>query len=144
MIKFCHIAPTKYLSTLTSSNGAHLLLAHLIEEDGDYLRYYQDLDDGKPRILDNSAFELFKQKRDMYSIDRLIELGSLVGADCIVMPDHPNERGEKTIDAARESIYVLRSEGFKTFFVPQSMEGDLDDYLRTFRWAIEKDRKRVV
>lgn len=137
MIKFCHIAPTQYLSRLTSSNGAHLLLAHLIEGSQDYLRYYQALDDGKPRILDNSAFELFKQGRDMYSIDRLMELAALVDADYIVMPDYPNEPGQKTVDAAEESIGAIRSEGFKAFFVPQSKERDLKDYLKTFEWGLQ-------
>jgi len=144
MIKFCHIAPTQYIERLSKNSGAHLLLAHLVDAGGYYLRYYQDLKDGKPKILDNSAFELFQRGDDMYSIEHLVELAKLVDADYVVMPDYPNEVGQKTIDTAIRSIEVLNSAGFKTFFVPQSKCRDLEDYLNTFEWALRNKQIDLI
>jgi hypothetical protein len=138
MVKFCHIAPTKFLY-LTASNQAHLLLAHLVESDPAYRNYYQNLDDGKVKILDNSAFEMYKQGKPMYPSNKLIRMGKAVGADYVVMSDYPNEPGSKTIRAAKQLAPEFREAGFKTFFVPQSEIGDLDDYVQTFEWALESD-----
>jgi hypothetical protein len=46
-IKFCHIAPTPHLS-LTESQSHHLLLAHLIEDDGIYREFYKTLKSTPP------------------------------------------------------------------------------------------------
>jgi len=62
-IKFCHIAPIKYLDLYTRSNGTHLLLAHLVEESPAYSNYYAGLADGKYKILDNSAFEMLSRAK---------------------------------------------------------------------------------
>lgn len=138
MINFCHIAPTKYLF-LTHTNGAHLLLAHLVENDPAYREYYSNLNDGKVKILDNSAFEMYKQGKPMYPSHKLIEMGKRVNADYIVMSDYPNEYGAVTIEAAKQLAPLFKQEGFKTFFVPQSRIGDLADYVNTFEWAINSD-----
>ena len=136
MVDFCHIAPTRHLSTFVNNQSHHLLLAHLVEEDKEYLRFYRS---GRTvadtYILDNSAFEMYKQGREMYPSDKLIEMGKLVGADYIVMSDYPNEPGSKTIKAAEQLAPEFRKAGFKTFFVPQSVIGDIEDYIATFAWA---------
>jgi hypothetical protein len=136
MVDFCHIAPTRLLPTFVNTQSHHLLLAHLVEEDREYTRFYQsgrNLAD--TYILDNSAFEMYKQGRDMYPSEKLIEMGKAVGADYIVMSDYPNEPGSKTIKAAEQLAPEFRKAGFKTFFVPQSEIGDIEDYIATFAWA---------
>ena len=136
MVDFCHIAPTRLLPTFVNNQSHHLLLAHLVEEDREYTRFYQsgrNLAD--TYILDNSAFEMYKQGRDMYPSEKLIEMGKAVGADYIVMSDYPNEPGSKTIKAAEQLAPEFRKAGFKTFFVPQSEIGDIEDYIATFAWA---------
>lgn len=135
-INFCHISPTAYLSEFTKSNGAHLLLAHLVEQDPVYADYYANLDDGKVKIMDNSAFEMFKQGRPMYDSSKLIEMGRRCKADVIVMSDYPKENWVKTVDAAANMIPELKDAGFGTFYVPQSELGDLNGTLKSFDWAL--------
>lgn len=136
MVDFCHIAPTRLLPTFVNTQTHHLLLAHLVEEDREYTRFYQSGRNlANTYILDNSAFEMYKQGRDMYPWEKLIEMGKAVGADYIVMSDYPNEPGSKTIKAAERLAPEFRKAGFKTFFVPQSEIGDIEDYIATFAWA---------
>lgn len=136
MVNFAHISPTKHLNDFCSLQSHHLLLAHLVEEDKEYTRFYRsgrNLAD--TYILDNSAFEMYKQGREMYPSDKLIEMGKAVGADYIVMSDYPNEPGSKTIKAAERLAPKFREASFGTFFVPQSEIGDIEDYIATFAWA---------
>lgn len=137
MVNFCHIAPTEHLTDFCSQQTHHLLLAHLIEEDEQYTNWYKTrrFSEGWTYILDNSAFEMYKQGRPMYPSDKLIEMANRVGADYLVMSDYPNEPGKKTIDAAIELAPKFREAGFGTFFVPQSVIGDMEDYIATFAWA---------
>ena len=136
-IKFCHITPTHFLDAFTKNNGAHLLLAHLVEQDQTYANYYANLNDGKVKIMDNSAFEMFKQGRPMYDSSKLVEMGKKCKADVIVMSDYPKEHWSKTVSAANALIPELKAEGFGTFFVPQGEFGDLNGVLQSFEWAIE-------
>lgn len=136
MVDFCHIAPTRHLSTFVNNQTHHLLLAHLVEEDKEYTRFYRSGRNlAETYILDNSAFEMYKQGREMYPSDKLIEMGKAVGADYIVMSDYPNEPGSKTIKAAERLAPLFREARFGTFFVPQSEIGDIEDYIATFAWA---------
>lgn len=135
-INFCHIAPTARLADATDTNGAHLLLAHLIETDPEYTAYYANLNDGKVKIMDNSAFEMFKQGREMYPSDKLIEMGNRVKADVVVMSDYPKRPWEITRDKAIEMIPQLKDAGFGTFYVPQSNLGDIGGLLNSFEWAL--------
>lgn len=135
-INFCHISPTKYLADFTQRNGAHLLLAHLVEQDEGYASFYANLDDGKVKIMDNSAFEMFKQGRPMYDSSKLIEMGRKCKADVIVMSDYPKEPWIKTVDAAHDMIPRLKEAGFGTFFVPQGEYKDLNGVLKSFDWAL--------
>ena len=135
-MKFCHISPTAHLSDFCEQQTHHLLLAHLIESDPEYTQWYASRKSSKNvYIMDNSAFEMYKQGREMYPMENLIEMGTRVGADYIVMSDYPNEPGKKTIEAAELLGPKLKERGFGTFFVPQSVIGDIEDYIATFAWA---------
>lgn len=138
-IDFCHISPTSYLQTFCSNRPFHLTLAHLIEVDDTYTEFYVK---EKSRIdctiiMDNSAFEMYKQGREMYPSGKLIEMAAKIDADYIVMSDYPGQPSEVTIDKAIEMAPELKGAGFGTFFVPQSQEGDLEDYISAFEWAAE-------
>ena len=141
MTDFCHITPTAYLDLFATGRSHHLVLAHLIEEDEDYANYYANL----PRcndtviIMDNSAFEMYKQGKPMYPSDKLIEMGKKVGADYIVMSDYPGEPAQKTIDAAKKLAPIFQDAGFGTFFVPQAEIGDEESVIEAFRWASTAD-----
>ncbi len=139
LINFCHISPTAYLNKYTKTNGAHLLLAHLVEEDPEYRDYYANLSDGKYKIMDNSAFEMFKLGRPMYESSKLIEMGKACGAQCIVLSDYPKEHSSKTVEAAKRLIPEFKAEGFDTFFVPQSELGDMTDLVNAIEWALHND-----
>jgi hypothetical protein len=136
MINFCHITPVPHLN-LVNKRPVHLVLAHLVEQDDSYTNFYLEQ---KERyecqiILDNSAFEMFKQGKPMYPSDKLIQMGKKINADYIVLSDYPGEPGEKTIEAAKTLAPLFQDAGFKTFFVPQSKVGDVDDCIECFRWA---------
>lgn len=143
-INFAHISPTEYLSDYTITNGAHLLLAHLVETDEAYASYYRHLNDGKMKILDNSGFEMFKQGRPMYPSDKLIEMGQKCNADIIVMSDYPGEHVDKTIRAAEVMGPELLAEGFGAFFVPQCEEGKLDQLLTGIEWAMDQEHIDLI
>lgn len=138
MTNFCHISPTPHLNDFAAGRKSHLVLAHLIEEDRVYTSWYEhekttNLD--TVIIMDNGGFEMYKQGRPMYPSENLIEMGTRVKADYVVMSDYPGESGQKTINKAIEMAPELRAAGFRTFFVPQSVIGDLDDLVEGFRWA---------
>lgn len=136
MIDFCHISPTAYLPAFTRTNGSHLILAHLVESDETYRNFYANLDDGCFKIMDNSAFEMYKQGRPMYPTSKLLEMGKACKADMIVLSDYPGEPGQKTIDAAKKTAKKYKDAGFQTFFVPQSEVGNFDDYMGCMDWAL--------
>lgn len=136
MVDFCHIASTPLLQTFVSHQTHHLLLAHLVEDDEKYTDFYRRCrSTSKVYILDNSAFEMYKQGREMYPSDKLIDMGKRIGANYIVMSDYPGEKGSKTIKAAEQLAPKFREARFGTFFVPQSEIGDIEDYIATFAWA---------
>lgn len=143
-INFCHISPTKYLSEFTAKNGAHLILAHLVESDPTYRDFYANLDDGKYKIMDNSAFEMFKLGREMYESDKLIDMAKACNADCVVMSDYPKEHSSRTKYKAEAMIPQLKDAGLDTFFCPQSQLGDIDDLLGAFEWALGNDQIDLI
>ena len=142
-IKFCHISPTAFLK-YTKSNGAHLILAHLVEEDEEYRNYYRDLKDRAYKIMDNSAFEMFKLGRPMYDESKLLEMGKQCKADCIVMSDYPKQPYRVTVEAAQRLAPIFKEEGFDTFFVPQSELGDMDGLLRSIEWGLNSPNIDII
>lgn len=135
-VNFCHITPTHYLKDYAGLGGAHLILAHLVEADKEYRDYYANLEDGKYKIMDNSAFEMHTQGKPLYESSKLVEMGKLCKADCIVMSDYPREKASKTIQKAKTMIPELKDAGFDTFFCPQSEPGDVEDLLDAFEWGL--------
>ena len=141
--QYCNISPTPHLHDFTNGRPIHLTLAHLVETDPEYVRFYNEQKqkyDCKI-IMDNSAFEMYKQNRDMYPSEKLIEMGKTIDADWVVMSDYPGEPAQKTIDKAIEMAPELLDAGFQTFFVPQGKVGDVEDLLMAFEWAADNPWK---
>jgi len=133
VIDFCHIAPTKHLD-LVKGRPAHLVLAHLIEEDEKYVDFYKE--ETGTIIMDNSAFEMYKQGKPMLSSDKLIDLANKLGnVDYIVMTDYPDEPFMKTVNAAKKLAPEFKAAGYGTFFCPQANIGDLESLIKSFVWA---------
>jgi len=141
MTEMCHITPTAYLDLFASGRTHHLVLAHLVEEDEQYAKWYAETPRcyGSQVIMDNSAFEMTKQGKPMYPSDKLLEMGKKVKADYIVMSDYPGEPANKTIEAAQRLAPIFHEAGFGTFFVPQAEVGNVEGVLESFMWAAEAD-----
>lgn len=129
--EFCFITPIKYLKYATESS-THLVLAHLVDTNDEYAQFYKERSEAGDFIMcDNSAYEL----KEPYKPEKLIEIGNKCGAHAIVLPDYPFQPGSVTISAAKEFIPIFKEAGFKTFFVPQSKRGDLDDWIDCYSYA---------
>lgn len=137
-VEFCHIAPIKHLD-LVEARPVHLVLAHLVEQDETYCNFYLEQKEkfGCTIILDNSAFEMYKQGKPMYPSDKLISMATLIKADYIVMSDYPAEHADKTIQQAIELAPLIHDAGFKTFFCPQSEIGQVKQLVNGYRWAAQ-------
>jgi len=143
-MEFCHIGPSPMMDKVIQNNrNTYLTLAHIIEEGNeDYINFYlgerreAELE-GKTftNIMDNSAFELYKAQQPMFQPDKLVDLATKIQATHIVLPDTPAHPSMVTIDDARRYAPVFKEAGFKTFFVPQSDIGDLEDLITSFAWA---------
>ena len=136
-IDFCHIMPTAFLHKWASKYNTQLVLAHLVEQDEIYTNFFAKYN--KTKIMDNSAFEMFKTGQPMYPADKLIEMGHRVNADYIVMSDYPDEDPKKTVAAAEELAPRLRANDFGTFFCPQAKVGDLEGLISSFEWAASSE-----
>lgn len=141
MTEFAHISPTQYLDIFAADRPFHLLLAHLVEQDKQYRHWYGNMnrDADTTVILDNSAFEMYKQGKPMYEQDKLLDMGFAVGANYIVMSDYPGEPAVKTIDAAKDLAPKFKEFGFGTFFVPQAEVGNINGVLAAFEWAAQAE-----
>ena len=148
MTDFCHITPTRYLDMFATGRSFHLTLAHLVEQDPTYAEFYKNLGQwswmcqGSTNIMDNSAFEMYKEGKPMYSTDKLIPMAQSCGADYVVMSDYPNELGVATQEAAYDMAPELSKAKLGNFFVPQSKIGDLDDLIKGFEWAANVNDKQ--
>lgn len=132
--KFCVIAPTAYLEQYATQSDVHLCLAHLVDKDAVYASFYKRMAErGDLVIMDNSAYELLTP----YSPGKLIELGRKCGAGTVVLPDYPFKSSSLTVDAAKEFIPQFKDAGFGTFFVPQSLKGDVESWIESYEWASE-------
>lgn len=139
MASFCHIAPIPHLDLIKGSAN-HLALAHLVEESDEYSSFYlKEKLNGSNIILDNSAFEMYKQGKPMYDTSKLVLMADRIKADYVVMSDYPNDYSHTTISAAKEIAPTLKELGFGTFFCPQSKIGDKGDLYNCFEWAADSD-----
>jgi len=144
-MRFCHITPIDHLD-LVKGRNAHLTLAHIVsgmegtpEQVDAYNSFYQEekalAGPEYLNIMDNSAFELYKNKMPMFNPSELLNLAKKVHATHIVLPDHPAHPSMVTIDDAKRYAPIFKEAGFGTFFVPQSDIGDLEDLITAFAWA---------
>lgn len=144
-MRFCHITPIDHLD-LVKGRNAHLTLAHIVsgmegtpEQVDAYNSFYQEekalAGPEYLNIMDNSAFELYKNKMPMFNPSELLTLAKKVHATHIVLPDHPAHPSMVTIDDAKRYAPIFKEAGFGTFFVPQSDIGDLEDLITAFAWA---------
>ena len=147
-MKFCHITPVDHLD-LVKGRESHLTLAHIVdgmegseEQVKKYIEFYKNEKKNAEmnetpylNIMDNSAFELYKNQMPMFDPEKLLELAKKVDATHIVLPDHPAHPSMVTIDDARRYAPIFKQAGFGTFFVPQSDVGDLEDLCTAFAWA---------
>lgn len=143
-MKFCHIAPTELVSIAASHSSCFLTLAHLIEKDPAYVDAFTtayntagERQKDIVRIMDNSAFEYYKEHGPGYIFDpsKLMDQASKVDADYIVLPDYPGEHSSKTVEVGTEFAKLFKTNHWGTFFVPQSKPGDLEDYIQAVKWA---------
>lgn len=146
VMKFCHIAPTQWISLASQYSDCFLSLAHLVESDDDYvLNMHAGCVNAEHagteivKIMDNSGFEYYKEHGAGYVFDphKLIDLGTKISAQYIVLPDYPAQEGRVTINAARKYAPMFKNRGFGTFFCPQSEIGKRSQYLEAIRWAAE-------
>ena len=147
-MKFCHITPIDHLD-LVKGRSSHLTLAHIAsgmegspEQISTYCKFYEkekkDAElDNRPyiNIMDNSAFELYKNQMPMFNPAELLDLAEMLHATHIVLPDHPAHPSMVGIDDAKMYAPQFKEAGYKTFFVPQSDIGDLEDLITSFGWA---------
>lgn len=136
MTQFCHIAPIEFLD-LVEDHKTHLTLAHLIDTSDEYTTFYKKLKthNDVTVIMDNSAFEMYKQGKPMLTPMKVLEMAALIKADYVVMSDYPAEHSSKTIQAAIDLAPFFRRQGYGTFFCPQSKVGDKEDLISAFNWA---------
>ena len=132
----CYISPISYLDAFASPNpegtNRHLVLAHLVDHNPNYASYYKRRSDmGEYIMMDNSSYEL----HEPYNPSDLLRLAKLCGADAIVLPDYPFQPASKTIDAAYKFVDPFKDAGYHTFFVPQNMPGDYEDWVMAYTWA---------
>lgn len=138
-MNFSHISPT-YNLPHTADRPFYLTLAHLMEKDKRYVDFHVSMKKNNESliIMDNSGFEMYKQGREYLNPDQLIDLGTKIHADYIVMTDFPAQESEKTHEMASYLAPKLKNAGFGTFFCPQSKVGDFEDLIGSFiRAAID-------
>jgi len=136
---FCHISPVNYLH-LTKGRDVHLTLAHLIDENPEYVEFYKkEKANGSTIIMDNSAFEFTQQGKGYMSGKDILEYAKRINADYAVMTDYPGEESGKTIEAAKEQSELFHKAGIKTFFVPQGLKNNRKDYIECFKWATDNE-----
>ena len=135
-MKFCHIAPVPHLD-IVKDQQTHLTLAHIAAENVEYCEFYKEIgkNPGTVNIMDNSGFEMFKAGMPNFPPEELVGLAKKVDADYIVIPDYPDHPSMVGIDDARRYAPIFKEEGFGTFFVPQSVKGDLEDLILSFAFA---------
>ena len=136
---FCQIVPKK-LVPFVETRARHLVLAHLVENDPQYVNLYKEIKQTHPGviyIMDNSEYERYKAGEPPYDSDKLIAMGKRIQADYIVLSDYPKQDWKVTRDKAIELIPKFKAAGFKTFYVPQSEFGDIAGWAASVKWALD-------
>lgn len=144
-MEFCQIVPKK-LVPFVANRPRHLVLAHLVESDQEYVDAYRKLKEETncTLILDNSMFEYFKKGEPALDSSKLIDLSRKINADYIVLSDYPKQPWTVTRDKALEMIPEIKNAGFKTFYVPQSEFGDIEGWAASVKWALDNPRIDLI
>lgn len=127
-MKLCIISPTSGLQKYaTQSEGVHLALIHLVEEDAEYRRFYLERSlAGDKIILDNGAFEFGMP----CSPDRMLMAADKIKAHVLVAPDFPGQDYQKTIDSTMAFCEILKHDDYAVMGCPQSEVGDVEGWLK--------------
>lgn len=126
------ITPTAYLEQYATQSHFHLVLAHLVDKDDTYAKFYAKMSDrGDYIICDNGAFEL----GESYDPEKLINLAHKCKANAIVLPDYPAQHSNTTIMAAMKYGPKVKEAGFDVFFCPQSEIGDWTGWKDAYIWG---------
>lgn len=133
-MKFAHIAPFYTMQEAHEASGINMTLAHLVAQYPQYVDFYKQ--SPLETIMDNGAFELGQS----YDPEKLISLGKSINANILVAPDYPGKSSRVTRRAFESFQQALfdsgEMENFKVMYVPQSMVGDVDDYIEEVIWAL--------
>jgi len=99
------ITPVKYLKDFATKSTYHLVLAHMVEKNEEYRKFYYGRSElGDYITLDNSSYELGD---DVYTPKQLIEFGEAVGATEIMAPETYAD-AQSTIDKVEHFISQMR------------------------------------
>lgn len=137
------------LDKLVPNRPFFLTLAHLVESDPHYWNFFRDVrarfgEHATLNIMDNSGFEMYKLHQPYYQADRLVELGRLVQADYIVLPDYPGQASKKTIESAEQYAPVFKKAGFGAFFAPQAPGPDKQLFDVNLDSSQDRDQRTVA
>jgi len=118
------------LRDVTYWSSTHLALAHLVLSNPSYTKAYREASErGCYIYLDNGAFE----EGVPLGANDILRAAEMIKADCLVAPDFPGERGEKTLLSTEDFLEFLEKEGLRTHYdvmaVPHSEAGDYDDFI---------------
>ena len=136
MIRFAYISPPETMKQAMSKSSIHLALAHINNDC--YIQNFAERIDCKKLILDNGAYENGKP----LDVKTLLIKGKEFKANTIVLPDYPGGEAEENIKKQLKNYDKIKGEGFNVMFVPQSIRGDIEGYLKcfkTFDYYADKD-----
>jgi len=126
MIKFAFISPIGFQEEAMKESDIHLALAHI--KNKTYIEMFANREDNKLLILDNGAYENGKPIDDF----ELLDLGAEFKADILVAPDYPGELWSENVRKQLAFYDLAKQAGFDVMFVPHSIKGDLDGYMRAY------------
>jgi hypothetical protein len=114
MIKFAPIVPTAFIGRVPDQKF-HLLLAHIVEQDPQYLtRYLQLRLEGHYLLLDNGAYEFGG------SVDpnKLLAMARKVCASGVFLPDVRFDM-KRTLTGVERALPFFKGSSFDLYGVPQ-------------------------
>lgn len=135
-MKAATIVPVEYLD-LIRDEDYHMCLAHLIEKDAEYTKFYAEIGraEGKYLIMDNGVIE-----GNPRPIEEIVRKAILVGADEIVLPDVFRDMNA-TLELSYEALQYVKMDfpNLKVMAVPQgnSLNEWLDCAMAMIDWDID-------
>ena len=145
----CVIVPTNYLEAV-EGRARHLVLAHLLAENLDYLKFYRrEAQNGSTIIVDNSSFE---KGDDWVTPRELLDIyDSLESPTAFLMAPEVAFNGKASAKSASDYVDFLDSIGRSNIPIFATCHGkDLEDVKSCYKSLLipyrdwETDRKSVV